>query len=231
MSAYLDLAALSAKAAATAALPEALRDGRPSLWQLPMDSSTTRRAAVLMLFGALDDIPAASSKPLASADLDILLIERAATLNDHPGQVAFPGGGVDALDVSLPACALREAQEETGLDPLGVEVLGMLPEVPLPVSNFMVTPVVSWWVRQTPVDVVDFGESARVFRIPVRDLLDPENRFTAVLARGGHNYRGPAFVVNDVVVWGFTAGILNYVFHELGWAVPWDEQREIPAPI
>lgn len=231
MSAYSDLLALPARATAVAQLPESTRLARPSLWQAPLDPETSRKAAVLMLFGALDNVPAASNNPLASADLDVLLIERAATLNDHPGQVAFPGGGVDPEDASIVAAALREAEEETGLDPEGVEVLGLLPEVPLPVSNFMVTPVVGWWARQTPVDVVDYGESAKVFRVPVRDLLDPENRFTVVLDRDGHNYRGPAFAVGGVVVWGFTAGILHYVFHELGWAVPWDENREIPAPI
>ncbi|MDD0859849.1 CoA pyrophosphatase [Arthrobacter alpinus] len=228
MSAYADLLALAEKAAT---LSEISVVGRPALWQVPTDGASYRKAAVLMLFGALDDVDASSSKPLISADLDVLLVERAATLNDHPGQVAFPGGGVDTADESVIAAALREAQEETGLDPLGVEVLGTLPEVPLSVSNFMVTPVVGWWARQTPVDVVDYGESAQVFRVPVRDLLDPENRFTAVLTRDQHTYRGPAFAVNGVVVWGFTAGILNFVFHELGWAVPWDEQRELPAPI
>ena len=231
MSAYTDLVDLAEKAALGAALAEPQRQGRPALLQPPLNKATTRKAAVLMLFGALDDVPAASAKPLASADLDILLIERAATLNDHPGQVAFPGGGVEPDDASIMAAALREAEEETGLDPLGVDVLGLLPEVPLPISNFLVTPVLGWWSRQSPVDVVNYGESAQVFRVPVRDLLDPENRFTAVLAREGHNYRGPAFVVNGVVVWGFTAGILNYVFQELEWAVPWDEHREIPAPI
>jgi 8-oxo-dGTP pyrophosphatase MutT (NUDIX family) len=228
VSAYADLVALAAKAATLTGISGV---GRPALWQDPVAEASFRKAAVLMLFGALDDVPATSAKPLASADLDILLIERAATLNDHPGQVAFPGGGVDASDTSVTAAALREAQEETGLDPSGVEVLGTLPEVPLTVSNFMVTPVVGWWARQTPVEVVDFGESAQVFRVPVRDLLDPENRFTAVLKRDRSTYRGPAFAVNGVVVWGFTAGILNYVFHELGWSVPWDEQREIPAPL
>lgn len=230
MSAYSDLSALPARAAETAALPESMRVGRAALWQVPMNPATTRKAAVLMLFGALDHVPAASQCPLVSADLDILLIERAATLNDHPGQVAFPGGGVDPEDSSVAAAALREAQEETGLDPLGVEVLGVLPEIPLPISNFMVTPVVGWWARQTPVDVVDYGESAQVFRVPVRDLVDPVNRFTAVMQRGRQDYRGPAFVVGGTVVWGFTAGILNYIFQELGWAVPWDEHREIPAP-
>ncbi len=231
MSAYADLAALVARASSSPALAEPQRQGRPALLQPPLNKATTRKAAVLMLFGALDDVPAASAKPLASADLDILLIERAATLNDHPGQVAFPGGGVDPSDTSMAAAALREAEEETGLDPRGVDVLGLLPEVPLSVSNFLVTPVLGWWTRQSPVAVVDYGESAQVFRMPVRDLLDPDNRFTAVLARGKQHYRGPAFVVNDVVVWGFTAGILSHVFGELHWDVPWDECREITAPI
>lgn len=228
MSAYADLVGLAERAAT---LTTIRGEGRPASWAVRADEATYRKAAVLMLFGALDNVPAISNKPLVSADLDVLLIERAATLNDHPGQVAFPGGGVDATDDSIVAAALREGQEETGLDPSGVEILGTLPEVPLEVSNFMVTPVVGWWARQSPVDVVDFGESAQVFRVPVRDLLDPENRFTAVLKRGRQTYRGPAFAVNGVIVWGFTAGILNYVFQELGWSVPWDEQREIPAPI
>ncbi|RAN72771.1 coenzyme A pyrophosphatase [Bacillus sp. SRB_336] len=226
MSAYTDLKALAGRARSGK-----FHAARAALWNTPMDRSMARAAAVLLLFGALDDVPAASSKPLASADLDLLLVERAATLTNHPGQVAFPGGGVDPGDASVLAAALREAEEETGLDPEGVEILGQLPEVPVPVSNFIVTPVLGWWTRQTPVDVVDYGESAQVFRVPVRDLLDPDNRVTATLTRNGQTYRGPAFTVNGVVVWGLTAGILTHVLDELGWSVPWDSSREIPAPL
>ncbi|WP_245933568.1 NUDIX hydrolase [Arthrobacter livingstonensis] len=226
MSAYFDLQALAGRARTGE-----FHTSRAALWNSPMDRKTARPAAVLLLFGALDDVPAASLEPLASADLDLLLVERSATLTNHPGQVAFPGGGVDPMDSSVVAAALREAMEETGLDPSGVEILGMLPEVPVPVSNFIVTPVLGWWARQSPVDVVDYGESAQVFRVPVRDLLDPDNRVTATLERSGQTYRGPAFAVNGLVVWGFTAGILTHVFDELGWSVPWDASREIPAPL
>ncbi|MDJ0355169.1 CoA pyrophosphatase [Paenarthrobacter sp. PH39-S1] len=197
----------------------------------PVYPATARKAAVLLLFGALDSVPAASDKPLAPASLDVLLIERAATLTDHPGQVAFPGGGVDPGDASVDAAALREAVEETGLDPDGVEILGRLPELALSVSNFMVTPVLAWWHSPSPVAVVDYGESAQVFRIPVRDLLDPDNRYTATLTRGPQTFSSPAFLVNGVVVWGFTAGILSRAFEQLGWSVPWDTARVISPPL
>jgi 8-oxo-dGTP pyrophosphatase MutT (NUDIX family) len=183
-----------------------------------------RRAAVLMLFGALDTVPAASGKPLAPADLDVLLLQRAQTLDDHPGQVAFPGGGIDPGESGVEA-ALREAHEETGLEPAGVEVLGVMPELALPRGNFLVTPVLGWWAAQSPVRVVDYGESAQVFRVPVRDLLDPDNRVMATVSRAGQTFESPAFTVNGVVVWGFTGMILNQLFEQLGWAVPWDRTR------
>jgi 8-oxo-dGTP pyrophosphatase MutT (NUDIX family) len=183
-----------------------------------------RRAAILMLFGALDTVPASSGKLLAPADLDVLLLQRAQTLDDHPGLVAFPGGGIDPGESVIEA-ALREGEEETGLDPAGVEVLGIMPELALPRGNFLVTPVLAWWASQSPVRVVDYGESAQVFRVPVRDLLDPDNRVTATVSRAGQTFESPAFTVNGLVVWGFTGMILSQLFEQLGWAVPWDHTR------
>jgi len=195
------------------------------------DPQSANDAAVLILFGVLDHTPAPTADAAVARDLDVLLQRRAPTLSSHPGQVSFPGGRAEPDDADVVATALREAEEETGLDPAGVEILGMLPQVSLPVSNFMVTPVLGWWASQTPVAVVDYGESAQVFRTPVHELLDPANRYMATLSRGGQTYRSPAFRVNGVIVWGFTAGILTRLFDELGWTLPWDETREIPAPI
>ncbi|WP_425305889.1 NUDIX hydrolase [Agromyces archimandritae] len=191
-----------------------------------------RPAAVLVLFGVLDGHPADrdAQARAVSRDLDVLLLARAATLSTHAGQVAFPGGRLEPADRGPVDAALREANEETGLDPEGVEVLGMLPELPMPYSRHIVTPVLGWWASQSPVRAVDAAESAAVFRTPVAELLDPDNRYTSVLRRGGRTMRGPAWLVGPEsrhVLWGFTAGILDAVFDRLGWAEDWDRTREL----
>ncbi|WP_083295441.1 MULTISPECIES: NUDIX hydrolase [unclassified Curtobacterium] len=202
-------------------------------------ASASRNAAVLILFGELDDVP--SDRPAVGAagtdvsrDLDVLLLARATTLRAHPGEIAFPGGRVDPGDTDATAAALREAREETGIDTAGVDVLGTIAPVPLAFSRHLVTPVLGWWRESSPVRVVDQAESAAVFRAPVADLLDPAHRGVTVIRRGGQEWRGPAFTIDSGpaqhVVWGFTAMLLDALFDRLGWAEPWDERREIPLP-
>lgn len=170
-----------------------------------------RPAAVLILFGEGPDGP------------DVLLIERAAHLNNHAGQPAFPGGGVEPGDDGPVSAALREAQEETGLDPAGVEVLAVLPELYLSFSGYGVTPVVGYW-RDASVDFVfDPSEVALCKRVPIADLVNPANRFSVRSPRGG--FVGPAFGVGGMVVWGFTAMLLSRLLELGGWAVPWDAER------
>ncbi|WGW11072.1 CoA pyrophosphatase [Saxibacter everestensis] len=201
--------------------------GRPH--RSPSDDA--RDAAVLMLFGkgTMPRTDAGRSllpklEHAGMADIDVLLLQRAATLRHHAGQVAFPGGAVDAEDTDVTAAALREAEEETGLAPDGVEVLGQLTPIFLPPSKFLVTPVVAWSPTQSPVRVMDHGESASVYRVPVADLLAAPNRGSYVHPSG---YHGPAFDVGVLTVWGFTAGLLDFAFDQLSWALPWDSNRLI----
>ncbi|WES64742.1 CoA pyrophosphatase [Microbacter sp. GSS18] len=204
-------------------------DWRSGIRRAYPNAGSGRPAAVLVLFGVLDDVPAAVPGPVGR-DLDVLLLRRAATLGSHPGQIAFPGGRIEDSDGGPIAAALREAAEETGVDPTGVDPLGTLPAIPVPVSNHIVTPVPAWWTRPSEVAAVDHAESVDVFRVPVADLLDPANRGSTEHPLGGSLHRAPAFAVGGRTVWGFTAIVLSRMFEELGWDEPWDVHRVIDRP-
>lgn len=197
----------------------------------PQVVGTAHAASVLMLFGRLDSIPARTDEATVAADLDVLLQRRAATLSSHPGQVSFPGGRREDDDADAVATALREAQEETGLDPAGVEVLATLPELPLAASSHLVTPVLGWWRAPSRVAAVDHAETVEVFRVPVAQLLAPDTRFTSVLHREGMTFSGPAFDVDGTIVWGFTAMVLDGLFDAAGWTLPWDVSDERPIEL
>ncbi|MEV6910732.1 CoA pyrophosphatase [Amycolatopsis sp. NPDC051071] len=178
-----------------------------SRFSVPPDASY-RQASVLMLFGEGPDGP------------DVLLLRRADTLGSHAGQVAFPGGGADPGDGGPVGTALREAEEETGVEPSGVLPVAIFPELFVPVSGFAVTPVLAYWKTPSPVHAVDFGETAAVARVPVSELTDPANRFQ--VAREGFGWKGPAFDVGGLFVWGFTAGLLAMTLSLGGWEREWD---------
>ncbi len=182
---------------------------------VPPEDAVTRRGAVLLLFGQ---------------QRDLLLTERAHDMRSHPGQVSFPGGSIDPGETPREA-ALREAEEETGLRADGVEVFAELPNLWLPPSNFEVTPILGWWAEETPVGVVDPAEVHAVYRVPLEELLDPAHR---VSVRHPSGWTGPGFLIgpqHDVVLWGFTAGIISRLLDYVGWTHAWDDRvvRDLPG--
>lgn len=181
-------------------------DGTELSQFLPPDDSG-RQSAVLMLFGE---------------GPDVLLIQRAPDMRSHAGQPAFPGGALDPEDDGPVAAALREAQEETGLDPAGVQVIHELPQLWLPPTNYVVTPVLAYWREPSPVAAVDPAEVASVHRVAIAELTDPANR---VSVRHPSGYVGKGFQVQGMLVWGFTAGLLDRIIALAGWERPWNSGR------
>jgi 8-oxo-dGTP pyrophosphatase MutT (NUDIX family) len=185
--------------------------------RLPLPDDGGRPSAVLVLLGEQD-----------RHGPDVLLLQRAATLRNHAGQPAFPGGAADPGDTDAPATALREAAEEVGLDPSSVQVLATLPQLWIPVSGYVVTPVLAWWREPHAVYPLDRAEVDRVARLPLAELADPAHRLRL---RHPSGYVGPAFRTGGMLVWGFTAGVLSALLEMGGWARPWPTDRIEELPV
>lgn len=187
---------------------------------VPPPDEETKAAAVLVLFGDGD----------TDRGPDVLLQRRATHPQDrHSGQVSFPGGGAEDGDDGPIGTALREAVEETGLEPDGVRPIAVMPELWIPISGFAVTPVLAYWERPSHVHAVDPAETAAVARVPIADLVDPANRFQ--VSRAAMGWLGPAFSVSGMLVWGFTAGLLSALLTLGGWEREWDKSDVRPIDI
>ena len=182
---------------------------------LPPEDGSGRDSAVLIALSDGADGPA------------VLLIQRAATLRDHAGQVAFPGGAVDPDDADATAAALREATEEVGLDPAARDRVRPVARRVHPGHRLRrharCSPGGTSRTRWRPVDPV---EVARAVIVPIAELTDPANRFRV---RHPSGWIGPGFEVAGLFVWGFTAGLLDSVLTLAGWATGLGPRRRAAA--
>jgi len=172
--------------------------------QAPL-SLGTRRAAVLV--------------PLVSAPDGgaLLLTKRTDTVEQHKGQISFPGGGVKEGEALLDA-ALRETYEEIGVRPADVDVLGRLDDQETSVSGFLVTPFVGEIPYPSRLRLSP-GEVGAILQVPLRVLLEPSNFRTEVRERGGRTDTLYFYAVGSEVVWGATARIIAR-FLEIVFGVP-----------
>ena len=201
-------------------VPPAVRAGIVEANNEAARSGSLRDAAVLVLFsGPRDDEPGRLPH-----DADLLVTVRAATLRHHAGQAAFPGGATDPGDPGPVGTALREATEETGIDTSRLYPLATLEKMFIPPSKFHVVPVLAYSPDPGPVHVVDESETAVVARVPVRAFTNPKNRLRVYRDPGTRPFAGPAFLLHEMLVWGFTGQVISAMLDVAGWARPWNSE-------
>ena len=173
--------------------------------RVPPEDGDARRAAVL--------VPVLVEPEGAR----IVYTVRKGDLQDHAGQISFPGGGLEPGDGSLLDTALREAREEIDLSPDLVEVIGELEEMYIPPSNFRVRPYVGL-LRQEAKLVLSPDEVEEIFTASLEELLDPETFRRVVWRRDGRDYEVPIFAVGGYEIWGATAAMTAALLTRLGWS-------------
>ena len=169
--------------------------------------------------GGIQPRPAAVLVPLVlhenrKNNLNVLFTRRTDHLHHHPGQISFPGGGMEEGDSSAEETAVREAEEEIGLAPERVELIGRLPDY-LTGTGFRVTPVVG--LLHPPIKLkLDGFEVAEAFEVPLAHFLDPVNHQRHnIRINGGEIRQFHAMPYGDYFIWGATAGMLMTLYQLL----------------
>lgn len=159
-----------------------------------------------------------SSKYIESAVLMLLFndedklcfcfIKRSHKLKYHPGQISFPGGKIEKGEYDFSITALREAYEEIGLDTNKIEIIGNISNVYIPVSNFMIYPVLAF-SENKPILNANESEVDEIIFLPVNDFFNPVNITEEIVKTGNSLIKTPCFKINDYIIWGATAMLVN----------------------
>lgn len=197
-----------------ATLVQSIGDPAAAVGLKPHPQACEAKAAVLMLLSDRDNP-------------DLVFTERSTGLRNHAGQISFPGGRRDAGDLDSAHTALREANEEIGLAPQAVRVLGQLPPARVPIGSYQVAPVVGLWSGSEPISAHSPAEVASVQRWTISELAEPSHRVTFVHPRGT---TGPAWVFGEMFLWGFTAHLVDRLLTLGGWNQSWDTSRRVMVP-
>jgi CoA pyrophosphatase len=191
---------------------QAALDAAPELARYRVrDAATARRSAVLVLVA---DPPGRDRSAL-------LLVRRSGRLARHPAEITFPGGSLAAGEDAV-AAALRETREEVGLDTGGLQAVAALPALHLAWTNFLVHPVLARWPGRPPRPVPDGREVTAARWLPLAQLADPAARFALRYPTG---YVSPAFLVDGMLVWGFTGSLIGWLLRLAGAELAWDRGR------
>lgn len=216
--AFADLGARGVAVPPERLTPSALRArlAAPPAWQ----PEITADAKIALLLEP--PRPASVLIPLVvrAAQISVLLTQRTAHLHDHAGQISFPGGRWDEADADPIATALRESEEEIGLAPAAVDVIGTLP-IYVTITGYRVTPVVALIEREFALKLDDF-EVEEAFEVPLSFLMDPANHERRrVIEVGGTSRTFYAMPYADpraakrYFIWGATAAMLRNLYHLL----------------
>lgn len=146
-----------------------------------------------------------------SSGFNVILTQRAPHLRHHPSQICFPGGKVEPSDPSLIYTAIRETQEEIGIEPCHIKPLAKLNTIPT-ISGYKITPIVAL-IDENYTTAIDYGEVSSTFEAPLKQLLNPKNTYKHQITNKKHTYNLIFIPFNKKLIWGATAEIictLNY---------------------
>lgn len=181
-----------------------IREALASAEPVRLDDAPFRHAAVMMLLSLSGAVP------------EILYTVRSENLPTHKGQIAFPGGKIDPGDASPLEAALRETEEEVGIPPSAIEVVGGLDDV-LTLQQFRITPFVGLLHEPVPL-TVNQEEIAQVFFAPYPEIASPASWRTEMRTWQGTNFEAPYCGFKNHKIWGVTARMTaNFLRHVAGW--------------